>query len=244
MNIMKYLFCFLWSLLIAFPCIAQTSNAEAKAQINKIKKSSSYLYGEATLATTEDAIKLANEILIEEIDAWIKEKKKLRESNNVVVKNISKVFQQMTLPRGNMYRAFIYVKKSDIIPSDNVTVVATDNASNYIPAGNNTPNAEEAPQKSGMTSAQETALQAILRLTDFNQLKNCLTSLKREGKISDYGKYSSLTQPENYHLIIYNRQGVIEAVLSPGKNIRTNLKTQDADNIGNYKGRGAIGFKF
>lgn len=35
---MKYVFCFLWSLLIAFPCIAQTSNAEAKAQINKIKK--------------------------------------------------------------------------------------------------------------------------------------------------------------------------------------------------------------
>lgn len=241
---MKYVFCFLWSLLIAFPCVAQTSNAEAKAQINKIKKSSSYLYGEATLASTEDAIKLANEILREEIDAWIQEKKKLRESNNVVIKNINEVSQQMTLPRGNMHRAFVYVKKSDIIPSDNVTVVTTENALNNSRTEDSTPNTNKASSKSGLTSTQETTLEAILKLTDFNQLKDCLTSLKREGKIKEYGKYSSLTQPANYYLIVYNRQGIIEAVLTPGKDTRTNLKTKGADSIGNYKGRGAIGFKF
>lgn len=241
---MKHLFCFVWSLLIAFPCIAQTSNAETKAQINKIKKSSSYLYGEATLASTEDAIKLANEILQEEIDAWIQEKKKLRESNTVVVKNINEVSQQMMLPRGNMHRAFVYVKKSDIIPSDNVTVVAIENAPTHSHTETGTPNTGKVTTKSELTSAQKTALEAILKLTDFNQLKDCLTSLKREGKIRDYGKYSSLTQPANYYLIVYNRQGIIEAVLTPGTDTRTNLKTKGADNIGNYKGRGAIGFKF
>lgn len=241
---MKYVFCFLWSLLIAFPCIAQTSNAEAKAQINKIKKSSSYLYGEATLASTEDAIKLANEILRKEIDAWIQEKKKLRESNNVVIKNINEVSQQMTLPRGNMHRAFVYVKKSDIIPSDNVTVVATENAPNNSRTEASTPNTNKVPLKSGLTSTQEATLEAILTVTDFNQLKDCLTSLKREGKIKEYGKYASLTQPTNYYLIIYNRQGIIEAVLTPGKDTRTNLRTKGTDSISNYKGRGAIGFKF
>lgn len=150
----------------------------------------------------------------------------------------------MTLPRGNMHRAFVYVKKSDIIPSDNVTVVTTENALNNSRTEDSTPNTNKAPSKSGLTSTQETTLEAILKLTDFNQLKDCLTSLKREGKIKEYGKYSSLTQPANYYLIVYNRQGIIEAVLAPGKDTRTNLKTKGADSIGNYKGRGAIGFKF
>lgn len=238
---MKYLFCVLCSLLTIFPCIAQTSNAETKAQINKIKKSSSYLYGEATLASTEDAIKLANEILKEEIDAWVQEKKKLRESNNVVVKNISKISQQMTLSRGNMYRAFVYVKKSDIIPSDNVTVIASENAPSY---SHTEISVDKAAPKSELTSAQEAVLKTILQLTEFNQLKDCLTSLKREGKIRDYEKYSSLAQPASYYLIVYNRQGAIEAVLAPGTDTRTNLKTKGSDSIGNYKGRGAIGFKF
>jgi hypothetical protein len=41
-------------------------------------------------------------------------------------------------------------------------------------------------------------------------------------------------------LVIYNRNGDIEAVLSEGSQ-RTNLATGQIDNISNYKERGAIG---
>lgn len=236
---MKRLLYLLWSLLLVVPGYGQDSNAEAKAQINKIKKNAAYLYGEATLATPDEALSLAREILGKEIEALIQEKKKLRNSNNVVVRNMSEVSQQMTLPRGNMYRAFVYVKKSDIIPSENATVV------NVEKQADTEVNARAEENAAGVTgtSASEAVLKTVLGLSDFTQLKECLTTLKREGKISDYGKYASLAQPSDYYLIIYNRTGQIEAVLAPGTDTRMNLKTRQADSVANYKGRGAIGFK-
>lgn len=238
---MKFLFCLICSLLMVSQSVAQDSNAEAKSQINKIKKSSAYLYGEATLPKVEDALQLAKELLSGEIDAWIQEKKKLRTSDNVVVKNVSELSQQMTLPRGNMYRAFVYVKKDDIIPSDNATVIDNrkqdEGGQRLVTVVGSTP-------KPAVRTAQDEALDEILRLQAFSQLKTCLTTLKQQGKISDYDKYSNIKTPSGYYLIIYNRQGMIEAVLGPGTDNRKNLKTNAVDNISNYKGRGAIGFKF
>ncbi|MCF2594413.1 hypothetical protein I6E11_11575 [Bacteroides caecigallinarum] len=239
---MKFLFCFLWLLLVVSQGIAQDNNAETKAQINKIKKSSTYLYGEATLPMAEDALELAKELLSSEIDAWIQEKKKLRTSDNVVVKNVSELSQQMTLPRGNMHRAFVYVKKDDIIPSDNATVI-----NNQKQNGGSIPESVIEVENSAESERQTVegmVLSEILKLHEFSQLKNCLTTLKQEGKISDYDKYSNIKTPSDYYLIIYNRQGMIEAVLEPGKDNRKNLKTNGMDNVSNYKGRGAIGFKF
>ena len=99
-----------------------------------------------------------------------------------------------------------------------------------------------APQTTGASVSDE-VVRRVLQLSSFTQLKDCLTTLKREGKISGDDKYASLANPADYYLIIYNREGVIEAVLTPGENSRVNLKTNKADSISNYKGRGAIGFK-
>lgn len=235
---MKRLFYLFGLFLIILPSYSQENNSEAKAQINKIKKSSDYLYGEATLSSPEEALNLAKEILGKEIDIWIQEKKKLKTSNNIVIKNISEVSQEMTLPRGNMHRAFVFVKKSDIIPSENAVVVNTNEKKDI---NLNTP--DKGTQDNSNLPVTNAVLEKIASISDFNQLKNCLTSLKREGKISTYEKYSSITNPADYYLIIYNQQGRIEAVLSPESENRINLKTNKADSIKNYKGRGAIGFK-
>lgn len=237
---MKHLFYLFGLFLIILPGYAQEDYSETKAQINKIKKNSAYLYGEATLSSSEEALALAKEILEKEIDAWVEEREKLSSSNHVVIKNINKVSEQMTLPRGNMYRAFVYVKKSDIIPSENVTI-KDNNTRNITTAGNQQTTAPQNNNNNQPTT--NPVLASILKLSNFSQLKDCLTTLKQEGKISSYDKYASLANPADYYLIIYNRQGQIEAILSPGQDSRINIKTNQPDDITNYKGRGAIGFK-
>ena len=74
------------------------------------------------------------------------------------------------------------------------------------------------------------------------EMRSELSRLKQEDKIASYAKYSELASPENFILIIYNKQGLVKAVLSEGKQ-RTNLNTNQPDSISNYKGTGAVGVK-
>ena len=102
---------------------------EAKKKINSIKKNSSYLYAEVTAATADEARSLAEEILYAEINEWAAGLKKLRNSPGLAVNNKQALWTTMSLPRGNMVRSFIYVKKSDILPVANSEVMANPAAS-------------------------------------------------------------------------------------------------------------------
>ena len=45
-----------------------------------------------------------------------------------------------------------------------------------------------------------------------------------------------------YIMVVFNKEGNVEAVLSEGEN-RINLSSGNPDQLTNYKGRGAIGVK-
>jgi len=51
-----------------------------------------------------------------------------------------------------------------------------------------------------------------------------------------------LQNPKDYYLAIYNKEGEVVAVLTPGTE-RINVQTRQTDSEKNYKGCGAIGFK-
>lgn len=210
---------------------AQTSTEEQKKEINKIKKSSSYIYAEATLPDQQAAIDLAKDMLNQNINEWVAKQKKFAGSNKVVTANTNYTVDNMTLPRGNMFRAFMYVKKSDIIPVTNVNITDTPE----MQVGNNKAG------KSTVVPIDEITSQ-LLGTGNTGQLGTLLKQLKQEGKISDYNKLSALQNPDEYMMVIFNREGNIEAVLSAGAS-RVNMKTGAEDAIGNYKGRGAIGVK-
>ena len=95
---------------------------EQKRKINTIKKSSSYIYAEATLDNEQDALDLAQELLYQRINEYIATKKKFKDAKEAVVINQNYASEQIKLPRGNMFRAFMYVKKSDVIPTENAVV--------------------------------------------------------------------------------------------------------------------------
>ena len=119
-SIKKYLLIAL-TFVVVLPAIAQQQNEEEKKKINQIKKSNQYLYAEVTTEDKQNAIDLADEALDVEINKYVANEKKFRDASHYVARNTSSSWERITLKRGtNMYRAFVYVKKSDIFPADNV----------------------------------------------------------------------------------------------------------------------------
>lgn len=199
----------------------------------------------------DEAMETALDMLQNEAQRWAQEKKKKNEANaNLVLTNIEQISNRMELPRGNMYRAFVYIKKADVFTAKNmmVTGMETETEEKEMPAEEeglkstyeiiSTPDAGNKEQVEG----QDETIKRLLALKTFEEVQPCLLKLKNEGKVTSYNKYASLPHPEDYVLIIYNRQAEIEAILGEGNN-RINLGTNQPDSVTNYKGRGAIGVK-
>ncbi|MDE7378541.1 MAG: hypothetical protein K2N13_06210 [Paraprevotella sp.] len=240
-----------------FSLWGQTDADAQKKEINKVKKSNQYLYGEATMATQEEAMLLAEELLYSNINQWVAEQKKLNAANKVVVVNTKQLWGNIALPRGNMFRAFYYVKKSDILPAENTNIIEKERAGNggtsveplsaeEVVAGD-TQSEKTVTEEVGTEEKTTTdvtippVVREVAEVTDFSRLQSVLNRLKSEGKVKDFNKYAVLTNKDDYYLIIYNKEGKIEAVLSKGPS-RLNVKTGQTDGVENYSGRGAIGF--
>lgn len=221
--------------LLLMPSIilsAQTVD-EKKKEINKIKKSSQYIYAEATASTEQEAKELAEEILYQEINEWVASQKKLRQSSDILISDRKELWATVSLPRGNMYRSFIYVKKSNIQSADNTEIISNDNHDNL------TSTVEQ--MKNQAANAYPETVTKIAACQEYTEMANMIKEMEAQGKIEHYARYASLTKPENYYLAIYDKTGKVKAVLSPG-NERTNVVTGQADAVTNYAGCGAIGF--
>lgn len=229
---MKKIGCLMLICFCTLSIWAQEDIANQKKEINKVKKSNQYIYAEATMPTQEEAVLLAEEILYSNINQWVAEQKKMNSAAKLVVTNTKQMWGNIELPRGNMFRAFFYVKKSDIIPVDNSNVI--DNPNPKVTSSDEMNAADDA-------YIIPDVVKEVASLSDFKALENCLKQLKAEGKVTDFNKYASLKEKDAYYLIIYNRDGKIEAVLSKGPS-RINVNSGKADGVENYPGRGAIGF--
>ena len=206
-------------------------NDETKKKINSIKKDSQYLYAEATASTEDEAHDIAEEILYDEINEWAATKKKLQNSASLAVNNKQSLWTTISLPRGNMFRSFIYVKKSDILPVENSEVIG---------------NANVVPDKAGTmeSTVEEIWPEAVTTLagcTEYTDLAAKIKQMKAEGKLESYARYAQLDNPDACYLAIYNKEGKVLAILSPGSD-RRNVATGRPDGVKNYSGCGAIGF--
>lgn len=214
--------------LLALTAAQAGPTDDVKKEINKVKKSSQYIYAESTAPTEEEARAYAEERLFDEVNKWVSTQKKMKGSANLVVNNRKELWTTLSMPRGtNMYRYFIYVKKKDIIPTDNAVVIANES----LPA------VEEKLQP-----VLPEAINLLAGITDYYAMAEKVKQLKAEGKIEDYGRYASLDDPDECYLIIYNKEAKVVAILTPGPE-RLNIKTNQPDGVANYSGCGAIGIE-
>lgn len=220
---------FVFYLIVSSSFFAQDFS-EVKKEINKIKKDSKYIYAESIAESEEDAKIFAEEILYDEINKWIYTQKSTKEGQELIVNNKKELWASLSMPRGtNMYRYFIFVKKSDIVSSDNVLAFSN----------------EQSP-KNELEVVKEFKVPSTIKevsvYTKYNDMANKVMELKKSGKIKSYARYASLENPDLCYLIIYNREGKVVAILTPG-NERMNIKTGKPDSVKNYSGCGAIGIE-
>ena len=242
-------------------------------QINAIKMDmDTYLFAESTTESWESALENAKFLLNIEIENFIKSLG-LKDSVVGFVARASNKMMQLQSMRGSRYRAFIYVKKSEIVPylaGEEVMYVPTDAHSKITPF-DPVKAAEEAAEKAAaekaaaeqaaaeqarldsIKAAEEAARLEAAKLTDMERDMLAVTAgadigafvkeLSNNNAIQAYGTFKDMPENTDCLLFVYNRDKEIVAYLRKTGNTYFNLQTKQTDSITNYKGCGAIWFQ-
>jgi len=217
--------------------------------INKVKRDTMYIYAEATMKDLNEAYNGARAILEMKVGDWVRDQHPT-EGIEVCIVKAKEHFVQLETRRGDFYRAFVYVKKSDIMPiadKSEVTVfeVAPVDKPNQIGAKPAIIVSEEDPQKEEKQQSIElTSDEKQMKLIrSFYDVEPYIKGLKSNGKLKAYGKYATMPLSEDCHLFIYDKQGNISALLRKSGENQFNLNTLKEDNVKNYKNCGAIWFQ-
>lgn len=241
--------CFLLVGAMTVSAQSQADIEKQKATINKIKKNTSdYIYAETTLPDAKSALDLAQDLLYQNINEYVANRRKFAEAGKVVTVNTNYVTEKITLPRGNMFRAFLYVNKDDIIPASNVAVTSSNTTAKAVTVGTPTNAAPKTTTKEPETKrvvakpSRNAIINSLLQLKSFQDAKKQLKTMKSKGEISSYDMYENLTNPQSCLLLVFDANGNIRALLSDGAK-RINLQTSRADDLRKYKGCGAIGIE-
>lgn len=133
---------------------AQTNTQNAIQEINQIKRSGDdYFFAEATSQTWEEALENAKTLLSAQIELWAKTEPS-DETVEVYVARASEHLFEIKATRGQLFRAFVYVKKSAILAlssTDDVLVVPV--------------NKEETPVVTLVTPVQEESVRSEINET-------------------------------------------------------------------------------
>lgn len=227
-------------------CLAQ-SVADVAKSINAIKRDTMYIYAEATMKELNEAYNGARALLEVKVGDWVR-KQHPNEGIELCIVKAKKHFVQLETRRGDLYRAFVYVRKGDIMPvadKSEVTVFEVTPVEK-IPTVKPTPAiiVEEAPKVEGNTPKLElTSEEKQMKLVrSFYDIESYIKGLKSKGMLKDYGKYATMPEEGKCHLFIYDKQGNISALIRKNGSSQYNLNTLKEDNIKNYKNCGAIWF--
>lgn len=242
-------------LLLSVGARAQSAKS-AIEQINKVKGDTSYISAEATMQTWDEAYSGAKAILEATIQDWARANKIDNKDGALMVKS-SKNILEIKTNRGKYVRAFLYVRKSDIIPVDkkqDVMVIKAGDGVTYKPLKESEAKKHDEKEmrksnvkshvivlsddnKNGTVLSDEE--KAFVAVTKFEAIKPVVDRVRQEGKLIDYGKYKDMPLEGLCYLFVYDKSGNVEAVLKRDSTI-INLRTKTEDDIDNYKGCGAI----
>lgn len=291
---------------LAFPlfftslCAVGQEVTDVKTQINQIKKNTSdYIYAEITATTEPDAKMLAEDLLYEEINKWAATQQNLQASQKFLVNNKTSCITTLSTTRGNMFRCFMYIRKSDIQNANNADLVENTSLKSNRDVQTSTTVQTSTAAQSDSTSQTSAAAQAdstsqttttsvpiqseaaaqpvveeptikeekvvtqsrtqdvtetgsrslypqvvktLATLRTYSDMIAKAQAYKTLGEIVELVTNNFPESIEQYYLVIYDQQGRVQALLTPGMQ-RVNVCTGNDDSEKNYHGCKAFAFK-
>lgn len=247
---MKRIYLMILLFLIPVFVMGQVEYKEEKTKINSIKKNSNYVYGEGIAETEDEALRLAEESLMQEVTILISEDKELKEAGKIIVQSIKKNSSRIQLKRGSSFRIFLYVEKKRIQNADHTLIIDNPAKSERDTEAQETevrveskqeeeepadPTLESQPTEVEVpANAVEFAspiLQQIAACSQVDDLSKLFDQLKSEHKLM-WGRVQSDMKP-NWYIVVLDGQQV-KALLDKGLNTRVNLLTGEKVSLANY----------
>lgn len=224
---------------------AQTT-AEVAQSINKIKRDTMYIYAEATCNNLDTANLNARILLEMKVGDWVREQHP-NEGIEVCIVKAKEHFVQLETRRGNLYRAFVYVRKNDILPVSDKSEVAVFEVQPDSTRTSMIPEniiSEDAPVENTnptvILSVDEKLMVSIKNLSELNTFVGGMRDTQR---LNGYGKYSTMPKDKECHIFVCDKQGaVIARFRHQSDNTCINLSTLQPDSVENYQ-YGAIWFQ-
>lgn len=250
------------SLLLLGICLAMS--AQGTTKINSIKRNPLYLYAEATMETSAEAYEVASELLYVQAKEYAAGKKAFA-NKDILLRNIKTQQDSVQMRRGEMYKVFLYIKKSDVMDVDNVTLVASgENSAAAAAANSAAPAREETPggipvvvlpeaKPAGTGSAkgdaslklasawQQALVDDLLAQPSLSAAKAKLGRYKAEYKVKNTGPLSTCRNLPAAFLLV-GKNGQVLTVLGPGADERTDFKTLTRTKMDKYPDTDVIWF--
>lgn len=243
---MKKLIMLFWLAITGVAHTGAQTASDVTKEINRIKRDTMYVYAETTMKDLDEAYNGARAILEMKVGDWVRSQHP-NEGIEVCIVKAKEHFVQLETRRGDFFRAFVYVRKNDIMPvSDKreVTVFEVEHAAK--PAESVASHAiiiEETPVSQPPALELTPDERQMRKIGKFYDVEPYIKDLKKKGKLKNYGKYATMPEHEDCHLFVYNKQGDIVALLRKAGTTQYNLGTLKEDNVKNYKNCGAIWFQ-
>jgi len=238
--------------LLALAAIPMTGQTDKTEEINRIKLDSDYLYAETTMQNEAEALSGAQALLEMTVIDWMSGQGQGEDAEAYIVQ-AKQHFTPIKTMRGQYHRAFLYVKKSDIVPiasKKNAMIIdakdvkaATPQEADIQPQATEEVPAVVAEESNSATLTPEE--QQLAAITQFSDVEGHITALENAGRVTGYGKKKTMPTEGVCHLLVYNREGSIVAVLRrEADGGLLNLRTLTDDNVKNYPDCGAIWLQF
>lgn len=247
MNSKSLISILFFGLSISFPVLGQEGNSTV-SQINEIKKAGDYVYAEATMPEQEQAKDGAMALLQAGIESWLKSSDLSQGTFDFSLFDYH--VKVINAKRGNQYRVFVYINKSDLTGQNKEKTVPVPIKGEDMSASMNVQVVDltEGVAVEASVSVDENLRsyqlneveEEMVRIKRFDEIKSFVEDLKAKDRLNRYGKYATLPKNGKFHMFIYSQTGDVVACLLKTNNEYYNLGKLTSDSIDNYKKCGSI----
>ncbi|MCM1021936.1 MAG: hypothetical protein NC343_06720 [Muribaculum sp.] len=234
---------------------------DVKDQINTIKLDENYLWAEGNDENKDIAFQNA----LYELVLMINEIRAADGKQPLESSHLSHLVETKSYPRGEKTNMFAYIafdKAMAVEVRQNLGIVVgqkqeSDSVATTTPAKTEPVVAQQQEKPASQPQAQKFTFvpagsanitSVTARICEYEMVTEANLTLKKyaaDGTVKQYNRARSLAEiPSDAHLVLFDREHVIKAVLGPDNGSgRMNMRTQQPDNLNNYHQVAIIWYK-